>query len=347
MPAATLSIDLSAIAGNWRALDRASAANVETAAVVKADAYGLGVERVAPVLAAAGARTFFVALAEEGVAVRDALGPGPDILVFAGYMDGDQAAVRQAGLIPLLNSPKQATAFARDFAGHPAGVQVDSGMNRLGLEPADVPAALNALGAPPRLVLSHLACADTPDHPQNRAQLAAFRDLLPQFGGAPATLAATGGILLGPAYHFAMTRPGIGVYGGAPYQAAAPAVGLSVPVIQTRALEPGDTVGYGATWTAARRSIIATLAAGYADGLIRALGAGAQVFAGATACPVVGRVSMDLITVDVTDLAEVPDTLALLGPDQGIDALADAAGTIGYEILTSLGARYLRQYKGG
>ena len=158
----------------------------------------------------------------------------------------------------------------------------------------------------------------------------------------PRSLAATGGVLLGPAYHFDLCRPGIGLYGGAPFLDAQPVVLLSLPVIQIRDVEPGESVGYGNAWTAARPSRIATVSAGYADGLIRAMGPQADLWRDGTSCPVVGRVSMDLITVDVTDLADAPEALDILGPDQGVDALAATAGTIGYEILTSLGARYAR-----
>ena len=165
--------------------------------------------------------------------------------------------------------------------------------------------------------------------------------------GAPRSLAATGGILLGPDYHFEMARPGIGLYGGLPFEAAAPVLRLSAPVIQIRDLSPGETVGYGNTWQAGEPARIATISAGYADGLIRAMGPRAAVFAGDTPCPVAGRVSMDLITVDVTHLDRVPDTFDILGPHQTVDDLAGAAGTIGYEILTALGPRYGRRTTGG
>ena len=178
----------------------------------------------------------------------------------------------------------------------------------------------------------------------NARQLAVFRDLTDGLGVAR-SLAATGGILLGADYHFDLTRPGIGLYGGAPFEEASGVVRLSLPVIQTRALSPGETVGYGNSWQADRPSRIATVAAGYADGLIRAMSGRATLWAGQAPCPLVGRVSMDLITVDVTDLPETPESLDILGPAQGVDALAEAAGTIGYEILTGLGPRYARHYE--
>ena len=342
MARARLTVDLDAVAANWRALDAVSDADVETAAVVKADAYGLGAEIVGPALHRAGARTFFVALAEEGAALRAALGPGPRIFVFAGLMQGDARLCRQNDLVPLLNSPEQARRYLSDLAGHPYGLQLDTGMNRLGIEPMDVAPVLEKLQTPPVLTISHLACADTPEHPQNAAQLARFQAMAPQH---PMSLAATGGILLGAPYHFQMTRPGIGLYGGLPFAEAQAVVTLSLPVIQTREVEVGETVGYGAAWTAERPSRIATLSAGYADGLIRAMGNRARVLAGPTPCPVVGRVSMDLLTVDVTHLETCPASLDILNAHQTVDDLAKAAGTIGYEILTSLGVRYERVYK--
>ena len=340
MGTARLTIDHSAIAANWRALDAMTAA--ETAAVVKADGYGLGAGAVARTLARSGARTFFVAVAEEGSAVRAALGPDPRIFVFSGHMAGDADMLRAHRLIPLLNSVDQMLRHIEGLPGHPFGVQLDTGMNRLGLEPAEWAAVRDiALSQNPVLALSHLACADTPDHPMNARQRRVFGDLTEGLD-FPRSLAATGGILLGRDYHFDLTRPGIGLYGGQPFGEARAVVRLDVPVIQIRALEPGETVGYGNSWQAARPSRIATLSAGYADGLIRAMGPRARVFADGLACPVVGRVSMDLITVDITDLEGDPESLGLLGEAQGIDDLAEAAGTIGYEILTALGARYKR-----
>ena len=164
---------------------------------------------------------------------------------------------------------------------------------------------------------------------------------------APKSLSATGGILLGADYHMNLTRPGIGLYGGDPFQATQPVVTLALPVIQTRLVEVGESVGYGASWIATRPSVIATVAAGYADGLIRAMSGKAMLYDGDIACPIVGRVSMDLITVDVTDLAEIPEALEILNATQTVDILASAAGTIGYEILTSLGGRYERRYING
>jgi alanine racemase len=344
MATASLSIDLDALTANWRALDRLSGPGVQTAAVVKADAYGLGAARVARALAQVGARRFFVALAEEGAAVRQALGPGPQINILSGHMAGDTEMLHDLDLTPMLNSLEQITRHLEALPGHPFGVQLDTGMNRLGVEAAEWQAvAPILLEADPVMLMSHLSCADEPDHPMNLRQLEIFHEMT-DGTGLPRSFAATGGILLGPQYHFDLTRPGIGLYGGRPFELASRVVTLSLPVIQTRDVAPGESVGYGNAWEAEVPSVIATLAAGYADGLLRALGNGAVLWDGDTPCPIVGRVSMDMITVDVTHLREVPKALDILGPHQTVDDIADVAGTIGYEILTSLGPRYSRRY---
>ncbi len=342
MSQTTLTIDLDAIIANWRALDAMSAG--ETAAVVKADAYGLGMAQVAPALARAGTRQFFVAMAQEGANLRKILGEGPRIFVFNGYAPDEQMLFAEAALVPLLNSPEQFTAFTRDLSGAPYGVQLDTGMNRLGLEGEDWGAL--AAEATPALIISHLACADAQGHPMNDTQRRNFEQMTIECD-APRSLGATGGIIMGPDYHFDLTRPGIGLYGGQPFSDARPVVTLEAPVIQIRNLGIGESVGYGNTWQAARPSRIATLALGYADGVHRALSNGAMFFWDVTPCPLVGRVSMDLITVDVTDAQGDPAALTLLNELQTIDELAHSAGTIGYEILTSLGTRFNRRYKGG
>ncbi|KAF0173286.1 MAG: alanine racemase [Rhodobacteraceae bacterium] len=347
MATATLSIDLDAIAANWRALDKASASGVQTAAVVKADAYGLGIARVGRALAQAGARRFFVAVAEEGATLRQVLGQGPQICILSGHMAGDTDMIGDLDLTPMLNSLDQVTRHLESLPGQPFGVQLDTGMNRLGMEETEWEAiAPFVLEAGPELLMSHLACADDPDHGLNETQLASFLAMT-NGTGVPRSLAATGGILLGPKYHFDLTRPGIGLYGGRPYEAARPAITLSLPVIQTREVAAGEPVGYSCAWTADAPSVIATVAAGYADGLPRTLSNAAVLWDGDTPCPLVGRVSMDLITVDITHLSQIPRYLDIIGPHQSADELADIAGTIGYEILTSLGSRYVRRYYEG
>jgi alanine racemase len=345
MSTAKLTINLDALVTNWRNLDALT--NCETAAVVKANGYGLDAGRVGQALAKAGARNFFVAIAEEGVALRRALGPGPGISVFAGHMEGDAKLLRDFQLTPMLNSLDQMLRHFESLPGHAFGVQLDSGMNRLGMEAAEWAAVRDiALGQGPVLVMSHLACADEPSHPMNAQQLQTFSELTDGLD-VPRSLSATGGLLLGRNYHFDLCRPGIGLYGGQPFGDALPVAQLDLPVIQVRDLDVGETVGYGNAWSAQRPSRIATVAAGYADGLHRALGnGGISVFAGDTPCPVAGRVSMDLITVDITDLPDSPSHLTILNEQQTVDMLADAGGTIGYEILTSLGSRYARSYTG-
>ena len=376
MAQAELIVDLDALVANWRALSDRSAG--EAGAVVKADAYGLGLAPVATALARAGARRFFVAEAEEGAALRAALGAGPEIFVFNGHMAGDADTIRAAELVPLLNSPEQVARHLEAAPEAPCGVQLDSGMNRLGMEPGEWAAVRHLEAAPearcgvqldsgmnrlglepadwaevrprlpaPRLVMSHLACADDADHPMNARQLAAFRAMT-EGVDAPRSLAATGGVLMDPSFHFDLTRPGIGVYGGLPFAEARPVVTLRLPVIQTREVAPGESVGYGMTWIAERGARIATVAGGYGDGLHRIMGPHLAFHAGGTPCPVRGRISMDLIGVEVTHLDAPPETLELLGAHQGVDDLAAHAGTIGYEILTALGqGRYARRYTGG
>jgi alanine racemase len=344
MATATLSIDLDAIAANWRALDRLSGPGTQTGAVVKADAYGLGAARVARALAHAGARRFFVACSEEGAVVRQALGEGPQISIFSGHMAGDTDMIHDLDLTPMLNSIDQITRHLESLPGHSFGIQLDTGMNRLGMEQGEWEAvAPLVLDAGPELIMSHLACADEPDHSMNAAQLAEFHAMTDGLD-VPRSLAATGGILLGAEYHFDLTRPGIGLYGGMPFDAASPTVALSLPVIQIRELAIGETVGYGCAWVAEAPSLIATVSGGYADGLLRALGNRAVLWAGDVPCPLVGRVSMDTITVGISHLEQAPRKLDILGPRQSVDDLAEAGSTIGYEILTGLGARYARRY---
>lgn len=340
MSSATLTIDLGALVRNWQVLD--SLSQGETGAVVKANGYGLGAPVVGRALGRAGVRSFFVATADEGNTLRTAIGQGPVIYVFSGHMAGDTGPIREAALTPLLNSVDQMLRHVEALPGHPFGIQLDSGMNRLGMEPAEWSAVRDlAVAQGPALIMSHLACADDPHHPMNAHQLAEFRAMTDGLD-LPRSLAATGATLMGPDYHFDMTRPGIGLYGGLPFVDAVPVVTLDLPVIQVRDVMRGETVGYGNTWTAPRDSRIATVSGGYADGLIRAMGARAILYAGDAPCPVVGRVSMDLITADVTELDHDPSELQLMGRHQSVDTVADAAGTIGYEILTSLGLRYHR-----
>lgn len=358
-------VDLDALTANWRALADL-VAPAECAAVVKADAYGLGATEVIPALSRAGCRTFFVATLEEGRAAR-LLNPDARLFALDGLIPGAEELLIAADVAPVLSNLDEVAAWseAAKRLGRrlPAALQIDSGLNRLGLSAADVktlaarPALLSALEL--RLVMSHLACADDPAHPQNAKQRAAFnkrRALLPS---APASLAASDGLMLGATYHYDLVRPGYALYGGQAFQGGptpvSPVVTVRARVLQVRTVKTGDSVGYSATWQAARPSRIAVVAAGYADGFARALSAasgkkGGAVLVGGARAPVVGRVSMDLITVDVTDIeGEVArgDLVTLVGPGLTIEVMGKSAGTIGYEVLTRLGPRFARRYLGG
>jgi len=346
MTTGILHIDLEAIAANWRALDAMSGAACETAAVVKADAYGLGVAPVATRLAAAGVRAFFVADASEGREVRRALGPEPRIFVLYGHMAGDTDTLARDDLVPMLTSMPQLLRHLEALPRHPFGLQLDTGMSRLGLTAPEWAASRDlALQAGPVLIMSHLASADEPDDPANVRQRARFVEMT-DGTGVPRSLSATGGALLGPDYRFDMIRPGIGLYGGLPFRDAEPVVALDLPVIACFDLPAGAAVGYGGTWVAPSETRIATVAGGYADGLHRSLQPGLDLMAGPVACPVRGRVSMDTLCVDIGHLDADPDALTLLDGGHGIDALADIGCTIGYEVLTALGRRYARRYRG-
>jgi len=357
---AVLTIDLRAITGNWRALARRSGA-AECAAVLKADAYGLGMDRVAPALAAAGCRTFFVAHLEEGIALRRILPDGARIGVLHGPMPGTEAEFPVHRLLPVLNSVEQVEGFARLAAAagrrFPAIVQSDSGMSRFGMSRPDLDRLLHTgalAGIDLVLHMSHLACADEPTHPANGAQRTAFLAARARLPGVPASLSASSGIFLGPDYHFDLVRPGAALYGIAP-QAGAPnplrlAVRLEGRVVQLREVPAATAIGYGHTARTGARTRLATVGVGYADGFLRSLSNAGAAWRDGVRLPIVGRISMDSVVLDVSALPDgalAPgDGVDLIGPDQDLDALAGAAGTIAYEILASVGARYLRRYIG-
>ena len=344
MATATATIDLNAIRQNWQKL-RSMSSN-DAAAVVKANAYGLGLAQVNKALYAEGARIFFVATVEEGAELRSILGKKPDIYVFSGHMVGDTELIKNYNLIPLINSIEQLSRHSKLLREKKFGVQLDTGMNRLGMEPMEWESVKElALSLNPVLIMSHLACADDPNHKMNSKQLDIFLTLTNKIN-INKSLAATGGILLGPEYHFDLTRPGIGIYGCAPMQDCLPVLKIDIPVIQIRNIESGETVGYGNTWTSPCKKKIATISAGYADGLFRAIGKKAKLYFEEISCPIVGRISMDLIGVDITSLKVDPVRLELINSQQTVDNIAEGAETIGYEFLTSLGNRYSRNYTG-
>lgn len=340
MPArlARLRVDHGAIAENWRFFKKL-APGAAAAAVVKADGYGLGAEGAARELAKAGARLFFTATLGEALGVRAALGEGPQILVLNGPSGEDAAHYAGAKLTPVLNSLAQIRIWN---ARGPAALHIDTGMNRLGIGPEELGQAAAALkNTTLALVMSHLACASTPAHELNAIQRTRFIDAATLFPKAPLSLAATAGALIGADYHFDLIRPGVGLYGSGGLDADNPklacAATIEAPILQVRDAEPGESFGYGATFTATKKIRAATVALGYADGYLRALsGRGYGVLAGAK-LPILGRVSMDLIILDVTGAPDAaPGAMVeLLGPNVPLDDVAQLAGTASYEILTT------------
>jgi alanine racemase len=356
-----LTIDLGAVVANWRRLQQRVGAGCTVAATVKADAYGLGLAPVALALAAAGCRWFFVATLEEGAALAALLHrPHPTcrIALLAGPIAGSAGDIaRIPALVPVLNDLGQIADWRHAAPGRPAMLHLDTGMSRLGLEPAEA----NRLAAEPErlagialaAVMSHLACPDMPAHPMNLQQRTAFEALARRLPPAPRSLAASYGIFLGPDYHYDLVRPGAALYGLNPLPDALnpmdQAIGLKARILQVREIDAGRSVGYGARYTADRPRRVATLGIGYADGILRGAGDRASVYIGPVEVPIIGRISMDLITVDVSALP--PDCVRpggfvdMLGPHYGADALARDSGTIGYELLTRLGTRLHRVYK--
>lgn len=358
---AVLTVDLDAIAANYRLLvERAAGAQV--AGVMKADAYGLGMDRVAPALVRAGCRVFFTAHVEEGIRLRTIVPADRTVYVLHGPPPGTAADFVEHRLTPVLNDPGQvaewSAACARAGRRLAAAVQVDSGMSRMGLAPAD----LAALGDPrdwlagfePVLLMSHLACADEPAHPMNDGQRRRFDALRAQFPPLPASLANSSAIFLGPDFRYDLARPGAALYGINP-QPGRPnplrqAVALDARIVQVRTIEAGAAVGYGARYVPEGTRRIATIGIGYADGWPRALSGRGHAVVDGVQVPIAGTVSMDSITLDVTAIPEArlqPGmTVELLGPTQHVDTVAAQAGTIGYEVLTRLGGRFERRYLG-
>lgn len=362
--AAVLTIDLAAVAQNYRQLvDRLGTARC--GAAVKANAYGLGAAEIAPVLLAAGCRHFFVATLDEGLSLRRVLGSGPQIFLLNGLPAGGAPDIIAADLVPVLDSPPEIDAWQqfgrRGDIPRAAAIQLDTGMSRLGLTAREWQVLIADRDSlrrfPLALVIGHLACGDEPASPYNRQQLAVFRRHLDMAreaipAGTPISFANSSGIFLGPDYHFDLARPGAALYGLNPIPSEPnpmrQVVRLQGKILQVRDVDAGTPVGYGATHTCAHPTRIATIGCGYADGVFRALSNQGAVHLGDHRAPIVGRVSMDLLSIDVGD---VPAALArpgalvdIIGPKQSADDLARAAGTIGYEILTAFSARYQRRY---
>ncbi|MFT4098364.1 MAG: alanine racemase [Rhodoblastus sp.] len=353
---ATLTIDLAALRANWRKLaDMVAPAGC--AAVVKADGYGCGLEPVVGALLAEGCGTFFVARLSEGLRARAVAGNAA-IYVLDGLTPGAAAEMRQANLRPALGSLPEIREWAA-AGGGPAALHFDTGMNRLGLSIDEAGAALSALGRAPDLVMSHFASSEdvaSPDNPEQIARFAQLRSMVPD---VQASLCNSSGIFLSSHPWHNLARPGYALYGGNPTPDRAnpmrPVVTLEAPILQTRRVEAGAHVGYNGQWTAKRPTLLAVIPVGYADGIPRsAMGVdgkcGPDVTIGGVRCPIAGRVSMDLICIDATDApagaVERGAPVELLGSTIGIDEFGARAGTIGYEILTSLGRRYTRVYRG-
>jgi len=358
---AFLTIDLNAIRANWNILtDRLGA--VACGAAVKADAYGLGAQQVASALAIAGCRHFFVAFVHEALALKPHLPADSILYILHGCTPGTEKEILANGFVPVLVNLEQIDAWAALARAEgkrlPAILQIDTGMARLGLsedEMATLAANLHRLdGIELRYIMSHLACAEHANSQFNKQQLARFCEIRKVFPGIPASLANSSGIFLGSDYHFDLARPGAALYGITPVVGTPnpmrQVVRLQGKVIQVRTISAGTGVGYGGTWRAPSTKRIATVAVGYADGYLRNLSNTAVAYFGDISLRLVGTVSMDTITLDVSALPEgalQPDSLIdLINERHPVDALAQEAGTIGYEILTSLGARYHRRYIG-
>ncbi|MDM9627980.1 alanine racemase [Rhizobium sp. S152] len=354
-----LTIDLGSIAENYRRLS-AEVSPATAAAVVKADAYGLGAVPVSQRLYQEGCRSFFVAHFLEAVQLRPSLPQDASIYVLNGLQPGHEERAAILDIVPLLNGMEQVMAWARAAVSQgrrlKAALQVDSGMSRLGLSGEEIAGLLAEpaimAGIDLSLLVSHLACADEPENPANAEQLEALHEVSKRFPDLPISFANSGGVFLGGAFHGSLARPGIALYGGAPHAGGEnpmrPVVRLHIPVIQTRTVPAGARVGYGGRLVADRTMRLATLAAGYADGIPRSLGDRGAVYFGGQRLPIAGRVSMDSMTVDISDLPEGTLTLGMLveviGDNQTLEVIADDADTISYEILTRLGRRYQRRY---
>lgn len=341
---ASLTVDLGALARNFHTLQGLTGVPVNP--VVKADGYGLGAAAVAKRLMAEGARTFFVARAAEGVALREAIGPEPVIYVLDGCHSSSAAMIKAANLRPVLNQPGQIEAWTA-AGGGACGLQLDTGMNRLGFRVEDAPEPFAGL----ELVMTHLACADEPSNPLNRAQRDAYAAAVARYPGVTRSFANSGGCFLGPDFAFDVVRPGICLYGGGPEgkpdSRIAPVATLNAQIMQVRDVLAGETVGYSQGYRAETPIRVATCGTGYADGVMRSNSPRGRVWVAGELRPIIGRVSMDVLAVDVTGLdVAAGDTVEIFGAHRLVDDAATAAGTISYEMLTSITPRVPRLYVG-
>ena len=349
---AILIIDLEALKQNYIILSN-RLPFAELAAVVKADAYGIGVKEVATALSDLGCMHYFVATVDEGIELRRIL-PKATIYIFHGVLPGTEDDLVSYSLIPVLNSPEQIEIWL-PHAAHSACLHIDTGMSRLGLTPEQCFKVENLMTYNICMVMSHLACAEIHNHPKNTEQLDLFRKLLKHVPTKFSSLAASAGIFLGPDYQFDLCRAGVSLYGINPTPSTQnplkQVIRLQARIIQLRSVDSPQTVGYGATHQFKKSAKIATLGIGYADGYMRSLGNSGIAFIGDHEAPVVGQISMDLTTVDVSNVPEnllsLNTFVDLIGPNNPIDQIAKQAGTIGYELLTGLGNRIERHYNFG
>lgn len=350
-----LTIDLAALRHNYSAIAR-HIAPTRAAAVVKADAYGLGVSRVAPAFYDAGCRDFFVAHLGEAIALKPFLQPDATLYVLNGLQPGTEAACARDGILPVLNSLEQIENWgalaARQGRKLPALLQLDTGMSRLGLSASEFERLLENFALLDNIdikfVISHLASGDEPENAANARQLANMTALLVRLPKLPVAFANSGGSFLDKSYHFDLARPGVALYGVGPENEVVPVLTLSARVIQVRDIDKGAAVGYGGNYVAEGPMRVATIAVGYADGWFRSLSNKGSAFFGDTRLPIIGRVSMDSITLDVSALPEgtlkLGSLVELIGPHQRLEDVARDCDTIPYEILTALGNRYARVY---
>ncbi|MBA8843331.1 alanine racemase [Ochrobactrum sp. RH1CCR137] len=350
-----LTIDLAALRHNYSAIAR-HIAPTRAAAVVKADAYGLGASRVAPAFYDAGCRDFFVAHLGEAIALKPFLQPDATLYVLNGLQPGTEEACARDGILPVLNSLEQIENWgalaARQGRKLPALLQLDTGMSRLGLSASEFERLLENFALLDNIdikfVISHLASGDEPENAANARQLANMTALLVRLPKLPVAFANSGGSFLDKSYHFDLARPGVALYGVGPENEVVPVLTLSARVIQVRDIDKGAAVGYGGTYVAEGPTRVATIAVGYADGWFRSLSNKGSAFFGDTRLPIIGRVSMDSITLDVSALPEgtlkLGSLVELIGPHQRLEDVARDCDTIPYEILTALGNRYARVY---
>ena len=343
---ATLEINLDNIKKNWLYLNKISSEKTQTGVVLKANAYGLGVSKVGPTLWEAGARSFFVATIEEAIELNRYIPKNRKIYVLNGYSERHKRAVDNFSIIPVLNSPKQLSSFLNFHSQKKACLQIDVGMKRLGFQERELRECqqkIKSLNLD--LIIGHLSCADDTNSPSNKLALQYFRAKTANLPRIKKSISASHGIFLGKSYNLDVTRPGIALYGGIRNQGLLEVTTVQLPVLQTHEMNPGEGVGYGLTYTTKTKKRVATLFGGYADGIMRNLSQKGFVHYNGEPCPILGRVSMDLITVDISHLKTTPEKLTLLGKSQTINDLADQAETITHEILTSLGTRFSKSYK--